>query len=126
MTDFVFEQWANLYKTDPDAFEKRRIDALQSLIDQADPEQQSAMGHTLFRIEMTRRVSKSPLQAALKSADLMWESYEKLQKHISATAHCLSNAHRAEPRPGLVQTLKPSIDTLDANEAKIIPLKRRS
>ncbi|GLR26300.1 DUF3135 domain-containing protein [Limnobacter litoralis] len=76
---FEFNEWKELYATDPDAFEVKRIDALQGYIDSVEEKGRKALEQTLFRIEMTRKRSKSPLQSAIEASRLMWESFDKLK-----------------------------------------------
>ena len=86
MIQFEFEDWANLYKTDPEAFEMRRGAALEAYIQQAPEENRQRLEQTLFRIEMARKTSKSPLQAAINASKLMWESYGKLRDQVEEVA----------------------------------------
>lgn len=80
--DFKFEEWAELHRTNPEAFEIRRIEALRNCIDSADPAHKKALEHTLFKIEMTRRKSQGPLQAAVESSKLMWEAFAQLKYNV--------------------------------------------
>ena len=82
MTHFDFKEWADLYETDPTAFEQRREAALGHLINNAKPEYRQSLEHTMFRIRMIRQKSKSPLQSALESSKLMWESFGKLREQV--------------------------------------------
>lgn len=99
--DFKFEEWAELYRTNPEVFEIRRLEALRSCIDSADPAHKKALEHTLFKIEMTRKKSQAPLQAALESSKLMWEAFAQLKYNVetlqSATKKLLSlQTHKLE------------------------------
>ncbi len=82
MTNFDFKEWADLYQADPEAFDARREAVLQNFIDNANPESRKSLEQTLFRIKMIRQRSKSPLQSAIESSKLMWESFGKLREEV--------------------------------------------
>jgi len=84
MTNFDFKEWADLYQVDPVAFEQRREAVLEGYVASVDPEARHALEQTLFRIRMIRQRSKSPLQAAMESSKLMWESFGKLREQVEA------------------------------------------
>lgn len=82
MTHFDFKEWADLYQVDPAAFEQRREAVLEGYIASVDPEARHALEQTLFRIRMIRQRAKSPLQSAMESSKLMWESFGKLREQV--------------------------------------------
>lgn len=82
MTHFDFKEWADLYQVDPVAFEQRREAVLEGCVANADPENRLALEQTLFKIRMIRQRSKSPLQSAMESSKLMWESFGKLREQV--------------------------------------------
>lgn len=92
MTNFDFKEWADLYQVDPVAFEQRREAVLEGYVASVDPEARQALEQTLFRIRMTRERSKSPLQAAIESSKLMWESFGKLREQVEILEQELSPA----------------------------------
>jgi hypothetical protein len=82
MTHFDFKEWADLYQVDPAAFEQRREAVLEGYVASVDPEHRKSLEHTLFRIRMIRQRAKSPLQSAMESSKLMWESFGKLREQV--------------------------------------------
>ncbi|BET26067.1 uncharacterized protein DUF3135 [Limnobacter thiooxidans] len=92
MTNFDFKEWADLYQVDPVAFEQRREAVLEGYVASVDPEARQALEQTLFRIRMIRQRSKSPLQAAMESSKLMWESFGKLREQVEILEKELSPA----------------------------------
>lgn len=82
MTHFDFKEWADLYQVDPAAFEQRREAVLEGYVASVDPEQRQSLEQTLFRIRMIRQRAKSPLQSAMESSKLMWESFGKLREQV--------------------------------------------
>lgn len=82
MTNFDFKEWSDLYQADPLAFEQRREAVLDDCVARAEPEARHSLEQTLFRIRMVRQRSKSPLQSAIESSKLMWESFGKLREQV--------------------------------------------
>lgn len=82
MTHFDFKEWADLYQVDPAAFEQRREAVLEGYVASVDPEHRHSLEQTLFRIRMIRQRAKSPLQSAMESSKLMWESFGKLREQV--------------------------------------------
>lgn len=82
MSDFDFNEWATLYAVDPAAFEAKKEAVLSRLVQQCDVDSQLSLEQTLFRIRMTSKRAKSPLQAAMESSKLMWESFGKLREKL--------------------------------------------
>lgn len=104
MTNFDFKEWADLYQVDPVAFEQRREAVLEGFVASADPEARQALEQTLFRIRMIRQRSKSPLQAAMESSKLMWESFGKLREQVEILEQELSPAPLKQNGLRLVDT----------------------
>lgn len=125
MTNFDFNEWSNLYKVDPAAFEQRRDVTLEEALKRTScPETRLSLEQTLFRIRMVRQRSKSPLQSAMEASKLMWESFAKLKAHVEqlqelAQAPLSTNGLRlidAHEQPA-------NLETVCANSAKVIPFK---
>jgi hypothetical protein len=90
MTHFDFKEWADLYQVDPVAFEQRREAVLEGYVASVDSEHRLALEQTLFKIRMIRQRSKSPLQSAMESSKLMWESFGKLREQVQKLEQELS------------------------------------
>ena len=92
MTHFDFKEWADLYQVDPVAFEQRREAVLEGYVASVDQEHRHSLEQTLFKIRMIRQRSKSPLQSAMESSKLMWESFGKLREQVQKLEHELTPA----------------------------------
>src|SRR3546814_12483935 len=79
MTHFDFKEWADLYQVDPVAFEQRREAVLEGYVASVDPEHRLALEQTLLTLRRIRQRPKSPVQSAMESSQLMWESFGKLR-----------------------------------------------
>jgi len=71
---FDFDEWAALARTDPHAFEARRLALIEDYLGQfPSPEQQRLRG-LQFRIDMERRRARTPMAACLRLSSMMWDS----------------------------------------------------
>jgi len=73
-SDFDFEEWASLAKTDPQAFEARREAAIAQLIDGASPRMQTRLRGLQWRIDMDRSRASNPLSSCMQIFNKMWAS----------------------------------------------------
>jgi len=71
---FDFDEWAALARTDPQAFEARRVALIEDYLGQfPNPEQQRLRG-LQFRIDMERRRARTPMAGCLRLSAMMWDS----------------------------------------------------
>jgi hypothetical protein len=131
MTHFDFKEWADLYQVDPVAFEQRREAVLEGYVATVDTENRLALEQTLFKIRMVRQRSKSPLQSALESSKLMWESFGKLREHVQKLEQELNSAPLRQNGLRLIDQNQTHTDSSadraakqadpEANLARVIP-----
>ena len=77
-SDFDFEEWALLAKTDPAAFEAKRKEAIAQLIAGATPRMQERLRGLQWRIDMDRSRASNPLASCMQMFNKMWASvYDK-------------------------------------------------
>jgi hypothetical protein len=81
--DFAFEDWQNLYATDPEAFERRRREALDAVIQSAPAGMQQRLRGLQFRIDLERTQAGSGLAACLKAHSIMWDSLFRLRDALA-------------------------------------------
>lgn len=74
MSDFNFDEWQQLAKSDPEAFEKRRQQAIDELITSAPGQQQHRLRGLQWRVDMERRKYKDSLVSCQRVFSMMWES----------------------------------------------------
>jgi hypothetical protein len=89
--DYAFEDWRRLHETDPVAFEARRKEALESVIESAPACLQPRLRGLQFRVDMERARAGSDLAACLKAQSMMWDSLHKLRDALAE----LSNVQRS-------------------------------
>ncbi|MDX1251807.1 MAG: DUF3135 domain-containing protein [Gammaproteobacteria bacterium] len=112
---FDFDEWTTLAKTDPEAFARRRREAIEKLIASAPPTRQQRLRGLQWSIDAELQTCRTPLQACMRIFDRMWDSVYG--------AHGLLDALKALGNPPLFpvpenQSSKP------AESAKVLPFKR--
>jgi hypothetical protein len=80
--DFDFEVWATLAREDPEEFERRRRAAIDALIASRPANRQRLEG-TQFRIDMERKLARTPLKACLRLSEMMWETFLDLRTELA-------------------------------------------
>lgn len=71
---FDFDEWSQLASSDPEAFEQKRQEAINKIIQNAPEARQKRLRCLQWRIDQTRRLSSTPLSACIKISKLMWDS----------------------------------------------------
>lgn len=70
---FDFEDWASLAQNDPDAFEAKRQEMINQLIEGAPEDLRQRLRSFQWRIDMERSRSANPLQACIRISNMMWD-----------------------------------------------------
>lgn len=71
---FDFDAWALLARNDPQAFEARRTNEIENAIQQAPAQRRQRLRGLQWKLDQVRSLAPSPLAAAVRMHDLMWES----------------------------------------------------
>ena len=69
-----FDDWAELAQSDPAAFEARRKQAIEELIQRMPEHKQQRMRCLQWKIDQVRDRAKTPMAACIKLSELMWDS----------------------------------------------------
>lgn len=101
---FVFEEWAALAQTNPQAFEQQRQQFIESFISSAPGRQRSRLERLQWRIDMERKRAATPLSACVRISRMMMDS--------------------VYGKTGLVSAIKGEIDHDVAPSAKVIEIAR--
>jgi hypothetical protein len=72
-TTFDFEAWADLAKTDPEAFETKRKQMIDDFIASAPESLRKRLVGFQWRIDMERERCDNPLQACIRISNMMWD-----------------------------------------------------
>ncbi|MDH3326776.1 MAG: DUF3135 domain-containing protein [Gammaproteobacteria bacterium] len=88
---FDFEYWSELAKKTPEEFEAARAAEINKYIASLDDKHlQERMQRVQWRVEMERERSKSPLNAAARIYDMMWESVGRSMKELEELTELLN------------------------------------
>lgn len=68
-----FDEWAQLAKTDREAFEARRRAVIEETINQVPEDRRQRLRGLQFRIDMERRRARTPLGACIRLSSMMWD-----------------------------------------------------
>ena len=79
---FDFDFWAELARSDPEAFDQRRRELLEKAIHLCKSDKRRMRG-LQNRIELERRKAGVPLKACLRLSGLMWESFGELNGRLN-------------------------------------------
>ena len=70
---FDFDAWRELYETDPEQFEVRRREVIDSAIASASAGQQARLRGLQWQIDALRRRHKHPMASTAKLFQMMWD-----------------------------------------------------
>lgn len=72
--DFDFDEWMKLFKNDPERFEIKRQDLIQSTIKQAPMEMQRRLNGLQWQIDTEIKLAKNPLEGCIRIHQMMMDS----------------------------------------------------
>ena len=73
---FNFDEWMQLAKEDPEAFEKQRLDTIQNVISKSTGSSKNRLEGLQWQIEQMRKTSKTPMATCLNISKMMWENVQ--------------------------------------------------
>ena len=74
MGGFDFDAWAELARSDPQAFEIKRKDAIEDVINSAPRRTHQQLRQLQWKLDRIRDTSATPLAACIRMQELLWES----------------------------------------------------
>ncbi|MEK7323093.1 MAG: DUF3135 domain-containing protein [Pseudomonadota bacterium] len=72
--EFDFDSWAKLAATDSQAFEEKRRETIEHVIEQISPDRQPRLRGLQWRIDVERKKHRHPLAACSQLFNKMWAS----------------------------------------------------
>ncbi len=78
LSNINFDQWSEIAKTDPEAFEAMRADVINTFISSAPLDSQPRLRGLQWQIDCLRARSSNPLSACIKISQMMWETLQQL------------------------------------------------
>jgi hypothetical protein len=97
---FDFDDWSELARLDPKAFDCRRRAAIAAVLSRS--WENSRLAGLQWRIDMERRRCRTPLKACLKISALMWASFYELEGLLRAYREGTGTRRRKERARGEV------------------------
>jgi len=101
---FNFEEWALLAKSDPQAFEAKREEAIAAMIAGAPPRVQVRLHGLQWKIDAERSLASNPLSACMRIFNQMWTSVYG-EGGLLEALHSLEGPPLPERSPGIVLQL---------------------
>ena len=86
-TDFVFEHWARLAAEDPEEFERRRAEAIETFIAGAPESLRRRLTGLQWQVDQIRRQAKTPMAACLRLSNMMWDKVLAPNGLLDAVKH---------------------------------------
>lgn len=72
---FDFDDWAELARRDPAAFERRRAQVIEEFLqDVPDDDRRHRLRCLQWRVDRTRERASNPMSACLRLSQMMWDS----------------------------------------------------
>ena len=69
-----FDQFSELAKSDPDAFEAKRAEVIEQVIERMPAHKQHRMRCLQWKIDQVRAQAGNPLSACITLSEMMWDS----------------------------------------------------
>ncbi len=69
-----FDTWSDLAQSDPQAFEARRAEIIEQMIQRMPAHKQQHMRCLQWKIDQVRAHASNPLSACIKLSEMMWDS----------------------------------------------------
>ncbi|MDP1884651.1 MAG: DUF3135 domain-containing protein [Candidatus Moranbacteria bacterium] len=71
MKEFIFEEWVELAKTDPETFEAKRKEVIAEIINSAPEGERDTLSRMQWIVDKERSSAKDPLDACVKISSMM-------------------------------------------------------
>ena len=69
-----FNHWSELARSDPEAFEARRAEVIEQMIQSMPEHRQQRMRCLQWKIDQVRGRAANPMAACIKLSEMMWDS----------------------------------------------------
>ncbi|HHJ16637.1 MAG TPA: DUF3135 domain-containing protein [Gammaproteobacteria bacterium] len=69
-----FDNWSELARSDPEAFEARRAEVIEQMIQSMPEHRQQRMRCLQWKIDQVRDRAANPMAACIKLSEMMWDS----------------------------------------------------
>lgn len=110
-------EWIELAKSDQEAFERKREEAIEAVISRAQPHHQMRLRRLQWRIDMERKRCRTPMAACLRLYSMMWEKVCEKDGFLESL-RMLSDSASPAPRHHTAVSIP-------ARTAKVLPFGAR-
>ena len=100
------EHLARLARDCPRSFEALRLELIENFVSRAPADVQPTLRRLQFRIDGIRRLSRSPLGAAIKINALMWSSFFRMNDELQRTARLIRGERSLSESPSEMKSLR--------------------
>ncbi len=121
MKPFDFDQMAQLFKDDPLAFEKKREEMVEELIQSAPSDLQRRLRGIQFQVDMERAKAKTPMDACLRIYGKMMDHFHG---QFAPAIRGLAGAEELDADSAAL--LCQSVTEVSRDKAQVIPFRPRS
>lgn len=88
---FDFDHWVKLAKDDPEAFEKQREAVIGEYISTVPGDfQRERLGRLQWKVDRERELARTPMDAAVRIYDMMWDSVGQNMNALQDLADALT------------------------------------
>ena len=71
---FDFDGWAALARSDPQAFESKRVNAIEAVICSAPQRNRQQLRRLQWKLDRIRETSATPMAACVRMQEMLWDS----------------------------------------------------
>lgn len=75
-TSFNFDEWMQLAQENPEAFEEKRLNAIQDVLSTTEGQSQKRLEGLQWQIDQMRTNTENPMAACLNISKMMWENVQ--------------------------------------------------
>jgi len=97
--DFDFHEWASLAEDDPEAFERKRREAIDAFIATAPEHEKHRLSGLQFRIDMERQRASNPLSACIRINKMLMDQFTALRGAFDELKSEVEGRREGYPRP---------------------------
>ena len=91
--EMAFEDWLELARNNPEAFEAQRRQAVEEAINRAPEHIQQRLRSLQWRIDRTRDLATTPMNSVMAISNMMWDNY----RYLNGLLHQLANPGKTPP-----------------------------
>jgi len=76
-----FEEWSTLARSDPESFEKKRLETIELFFTSVPEEKRRRLRGLQWQVDQTRQLTRTPMAACIAISNMMWDSLHRLSIH---------------------------------------------